>query len=321
MSLSSSPPLRHRIQSAEDGPLTSTAAPGANEAVFNPQVNERLADEIQRELWFRMSRLPGKITHTIRIVPLTLIFLWILLLLSNIYGPFGFRESFIHMSTGYRERFTRTQIARGAGLDSPYLNRYSLWRGVVVISFLTTLTYASISLLALRHELFHWKPELLARYLAQAKTSFPGRYFPTAWLDYAFNLYETKHLESAFNKIQNRDHRAMEDHREFLKIVKAVARNIFVSNFVVFAMWMGLLQTNFEAHDITTLPKSIVPPLQAIVWYLISDTLYFFPHYVAHTPRGSKGIHYKILTHMVAEPLQTFLRNAHTELIIGLRQI
>ncbi|KAF5384357.1 hypothetical protein D9615_003154 [Tricholomella constricta] len=278
---------------------------------FDSRINERIADKIQQEIWFRILRLPSRITHSVRIVPLTLIVLWIFLVLSNTYGPFGYWESFIRMSTGYRQRFTNTQLARQTGLDSPGLDSYSLWRGVVVISIVTTLTYVSISLLALRHELFHWKPELLARYLDQAKVSFPGRYLPSVWLDRAFNLYEHKHAENTFNKIQNRGHRAVEDHRAFLKIVICVAGNILVSYFVVFAMWMTLLHTKFESHNIVKLPRSMVPPVQAVIWYLINDTFYFFPHFIAHTPRGRKGMLHKVLPNKIAEQLQEFFRNIH----------
>lgn len=44
---------------------------------------------------------------------------------------------------------------------------------------------------------------------------------------------------------------------------------------------------------------------------MINDTLYYFPHRIAHTPRGSKGIHFKLLPSVIAETLQSFLRNAH----------
>ncbi|KAJ7439570.1 hypothetical protein B0H11DRAFT_2102270 [Mycena galericulata] len=76
-------------------------------------------------------------------------------------------------------------------------------------------------------------------------------------------------------------------------------------------MWMALLQTGFDSHNIIKLPRSPVPPAQILVWHLITDTLYFFPHYIAHTPRGSKGIHHKVLPEFLAEKLGSFLRNAH----------
>ncbi|KAJ7439567.1 hypothetical protein B0H11DRAFT_2233247 [Mycena galericulata] len=207
---------------------TTAAAPpsGDSDAISDPQINERLATDIQTELWFRTSQLPSKITRTIGMVPLSLLSLWILLVYTNNYGPLGYWEAFILRSTDYRKRFTDTSFARTLGLDSPGLNQYSLWRGVVVISFSTSLTYMCIALLALRHELFHWKPELLQRYLVDAKASFPGRFLPESWLDYIFILYEVGHTQRTRNRIQNRDHRATDDHHELAKVVRCVLRNL-----------------------------------------------------------------------------------------------
>ncbi|KAJ6469305.1 hypothetical protein C8R45DRAFT_428418 [Mycena sanguinolenta] len=84
-----------------------------------------------------------------------------------------------------------------------------------------------------------------------------------------------------------------------------------VSVLVVFVMWMTLLQTGFESHNVVKLPRSYVPPVQILTWHLIGDTFYFFPHYIAHTPRGSKGIHHKVLPSFLADRLGSFLRNAH----------
>ncbi|KAJ7670650.1 hypothetical protein DFH06DRAFT_140128 [Mycena polygramma] len=208
-------------------------------------------------------------------------------------------------------RFTKTSFARELALDSPELNPYSLWRGVVVITFMTTCTYLSIALLALRHELFHWKPELLEDYLVDVKNSFFGRCVPESWLPYLFNVYEAKHAKRTRDRIQKRDHRATDDHRELAQIVRTVLRNLLVSSCVVLAMWMALLQTGFDSHNILKAPRSMVPPLQILVWHFITDTFYFFPHYIAHTPRGSKGIHHKVLPNFLAERLGSFLRNAH----------
>ncbi|KAG6909418.1 hypothetical protein DXG01_000571 [Tephrocybe rancida] len=137
-------PLKQRLSTIEDRPtghLDEPADVNGRKESIDFIINERLADEIQEEFWFRLSRLPSKITHTVRIVPLILIFLWILLVISNIYGPFGYWETFITISTAYRERFKRTRLAQGTGLDSPDLDGYSLWRGVVVISVMASLTY------------------------------------------------------------------------------------------------------------------------------------------------------------------------------------
>ncbi|KAJ6572320.1 hypothetical protein B0H19DRAFT_1373132 [Mycena capillaripes] len=226
-------------------------------------------------------------------------------------GPLGFWEAFLHRSTDYRKRFTQTTFAHQFGLDSSELNPYSLWRGVVVITFLTSFTYISIALLSLRHELFHWKPELLEKYLVDTKNSFFGRCLPESWLYYLFNIYESRHAKRTRDRIQNRDHRTSDDHHELAKIVRCLLRNLFVSSCVVFAMWMALLQTSFDSHNILKSPRSFVPPLQILVWHLITDTFYFFPHYVVHAPRGSKGIHHKILPNFLAEQLGSFLRNAH----------
>ncbi|KAJ7174797.1 hypothetical protein C8R46DRAFT_1347842 [Mycena filopes] len=289
----------------------STPSSEGDDGTFNPQINERVAQEIQNEFGFRLAQLPSKIVRSTGIVPLCLFSLWILLIYTNHYGPLGYWESFIYRSTDYRKRFTGTAFARTIGLDSPGLNAYSLWRGVVVISVSTSFTYIGVALIALRHELWHWKPELLERYLVDAKASFPGRYLPEAWLDFVFNLYESEHAKRTRNQIQERGHRASEDHHELLKVVRCVLRNLLVSSGVVFVMWMALLQTNFDSHNILKSPRSIVPPLQILAWHLITDTFYYFPHNIAHTPRGGTGIHHKVLPHFLAERLGAFLRTAH----------
>ncbi|KAJ7083249.1 hypothetical protein C8R44DRAFT_894585 [Mycena epipterygia] len=285
------PTTRNRKRNSD----SSSAPSHSTESAFDPQINEQLAKQIQKEFWFRLTKLPSKITRFIGAVPLCLLSVWILLIYTNHYGPLGYWEAFIYHSTDYRTRFTETSFAHALGLNSPALNPYSLWRGVVVISFSTSLTYICIALVALRHELFHWKPELLERYLVDAEGSLAGRCLPESWLYYLFNIYESEHAKRTRN----------------LKVVKCVLRNLFVSSCVVFVMWMALLQTGFDSHNILKLPRSMVPPIQILVWYLITDTFYFFPHYIAHTPRGSKGIHHKVLPFFLAEKLGSFLRNAH----------
>ncbi|KAJ7489351.1 hypothetical protein FB451DRAFT_1224648 [Mycena latifolia] len=292
-------------------PKATHESSSENDVSIDPEINERLATEIQQELWFRISRFPGKITRGVGPVPLCLFSLWITLIYTNHYGPLGYWEAFIRRSTDYRELFTHTTFAHALGLDSPTLNPYSLWRGVVVISLSTSFTYMCIALIALRHELFHWKPVLLERYLVDVKSSFFGGLLPESWLYYLFNLYQSEHAKRTRNRIQNRDHRATDDHRELAKVVKCVLRNLLVSSFTVFVMWMVLLQTGFESHNIIKSPRSMVPPVQILVWHFITDTFYFFPHYIAHTPRGSKGIHHKVLPNFLAEALGNFLRNAH----------
>ncbi|KAJ7306180.1 hypothetical protein DFH08DRAFT_902335 [Mycena albidolilacea] len=230
-----------------------------------------------RELWFRVRQIPSKITRSIGPVALCC--------------PLGFWAAFISRSTDYTKRFTETGFAHKLRLDSPALNRYSLWRGVVVISVSTSFTYISIALLALRHELFHWKPEMLEKYLRDAKASFLGRLVPESWLNYLFNIYESGHAKRTRDRIQGRDHRAAGDHHELAQVVRCVLRNLFVSTLVVVVIF--------------------VPPVQILPWHLIGDTFYFFPHYIAHTPRRSKGIHHKVLPAFLADRLGSFLRNAH----------
>jgi hypothetical protein len=89
----------------------------------------------------------------------TVLYLWGVLIYANHYGiygfsmtifhakkipgPLGYWAAFISRSTDYRKRFTETGFAHKLRLDSPALNRYSLWRGVVVISVSTSFTYIS----------------------------------------------------------------------------------------------------------------------------------------------------------------------------------
>ncbi|KAJ7705449.1 hypothetical protein B0H17DRAFT_668617 [Mycena rosella] len=88
-----------------------------------------------------MSQLPSKVTRSIGPVPLCLLSLWVMLIYTNHYGinslanrfssdatlgPLGYWEAFIHRSTDYRQRFTKTAFARALRLDSPALNPYSL---------------------------------------------------------------------------------------------------------------------------------------------------------------------------------------------------
>ncbi|KAJ6585695.1 hypothetical protein B0H19DRAFT_1110507 [Mycena capillaripes] len=310
----SAPTMAATTRFRKPNAVSNDSSPGSSDSdavAIDPQINERLAQDIQKEFWFRIRQLPSKITRSIGPVPLCLLFLWAVLIYTNHYGPLGYWAGFISTSTQYRKRFERTGFAHKLHLDSPALNAYSLWRGVVVISFLASSTYLCMALLALRHELFHWKPELLERYLVDAKASFFGQCVPESWLHYLFNFYESEHAKRTRNRIQNRDHRATDDHRELAKIVRCVLRNLLVSYCVVFVMWMVLLQTGFESHNVVQPPRSMVPAVQILVWDLITDTFYFFPHCIAHTPRGSKGIHHKVLPHFLAERLGSFLRNAH----------
>ncbi|KAG6828261.1 hypothetical protein H0H92_008604 [Tricholoma furcatifolium] len=268
-------------------------------------INERLADEIQLEFLFRLSRLPSKITHTVKIVPLTFGGA-----ISSI-GPIGHWESFLTTTNAYLERIQLIPLVKAIGLDCHDPNVYGFWRVTVLNSVSITITYVTISLLALRHELFHWKPALLARYLAHAKGSFPGRYLPPTWLDRAFNLYEQRHAQTLLDKVQSRNHPAVDDHWEFMKVVQCVLRNIVASYFVALMMWLVLSQTGFKTLDALNLPHPAVPPLQVILWFLIHDTFNYFPHRIAHTPRGESGLLHNVLPHFLAETLTKFLRNTH----------
>ncbi|KAF7338847.1 Sterol desaturase [Mycena sanguinolenta] len=300
-----------KIPQASNESGTISASASDSDVSIEPLVNERLAKQIQKEFWFRLRHLPSKITRTVGPVGLCLLSLWGLLIYTNHYGPLGYWAAFISWSTDYRKQFTETSFARNLGLNSPALNPYSLWRGVVVISVSTSATYLCIALLALRHELFHWKPEMLEKYLHDAKSSFLGRFVSDSWLSYLFNVYESNYAKRTRDRIQNRDHRATDDHRELAQVVRSLTLVQLVSVLVVFAMWMTLLQTGFESHDVMNLPNSFVPPVQILTWHLIGDTFYFFPHYIAHTPRGSKGIHHRVLPSFLADSLGSFLRNAH----------
>jgi sterol desaturase/sphingolipid hydroxylase (fatty acid hydroxylase superfamily) len=48
-------------------------------------------------------------------------------------------------------------------------------------------------------------------------------------------------------------------------------------------MWMALLQTKIETQNILRLPRSYVPAVQGVLWYLLNDLFYFYPHWIAHS--------------------------------------
>ena len=56
-------------------------------------------------------------------------------------GTIGYWPSFLNLSTSFRESFKETHVAHATKLDSPELDAYSLWRGVVVPGFLSVTTY------------------------------------------------------------------------------------------------------------------------------------------------------------------------------------
>jgi sterol desaturase/sphingolipid hydroxylase (fatty acid hydroxylase superfamily) len=273
--------------------------------------NEDLADQIQKEWKFKIKRAPKTIVIRFGIVMIVLTFLETLLIISNNLHHLGYWEFFITRSSQYRDALTRTRIGRAAHLDSTALDPYCLWRGWVVPSFLAGSTYLVVSLLSLRHELYHWKPELLAHYFETSKASKIGRYIPPNWLDFAFHIYEDKHRKYVDNKIQKRTHVALRDSKEFLKVLGTVAFNILLSSITVLVFWGFLLQTKIESGNIVQLPKSYVPPIQGILWYLCNDFFYFYPHWIAHHGPSTDALYYRILPLPVAKTLHTYFNRSH----------
>jgi sterol desaturase/sphingolipid hydroxylase (fatty acid hydroxylase superfamily) len=278
---------------------------------LSSDTNERLADMIQKEKSFRLRRMPEHIIINVGVVNLILAFLQLLLIISNNVGTLGLWKGFIEISTGYREDFRSTSIARAIKLDSEHLNPLSLWRGWVVPSFLAGSIYIVTAMLALRHELFHWKPELLELYFNQARTSSFGRLIPYSWLDRLFKVYKQQHGRYASARIQRRKHNALEDAKQMAKILRTVALNLFISVVGVLVLWIVLLQTKIESEDVATLPRSYVPLPQAIVWYAINDFFYFYPHWIAHTPDIANRLPFKLLPRSVADGLHHIFNKWH----------
>ena len=273
--------------------------------------NEYLANEIQREWLFKIKRLPGKVIIKYGIVMVVLVFLETLLVISNNFLYLGYWESFTITSSKYRDAFRRTRLARATYLDSDLLNPYSLWRGWVVPSFLAGSMYIIVSILSLRHELYHWKPELLEHYFQATKQSKIGQYIPQRWIDFSFHIYEDKHREYISKRIQKRKHVALQDSKEFLKVVRAVAFNILISVIGVLILWILLLQTNLDANNIAKLPRCYVPPIQGITWYLINDFFYFYPHWIAHTGPSSNVLQFKIVPRPLAKAIYKCFNQSH----------
>ena len=153
-----------------------------------------------------------------------------------------------------------------------------------------------MSLLSLRHELYHWKLELLERYFETTKASKLGQYIPRHWLDLSFHIYTDKHQEYVAKHIQKRKH---------------VAFNILISVIVVLFLWISLLQTKIEACDIVQLPRSYVPPIQGIVWYLCNDFFYFYQHWIAHTGPATNALCYGFLPQSVIKALHKRFNQSH----------
>jgi len=275
------------------------------------RTNEDLADQIQKEWKFKTKRAPENIVIRFGIVLIVLTFLETLLIISNNLHHLGYWELFITNSSQYRDALTRTHIGRVAHLDSTWLDTFSLWRGWVVPSFLASSTYMVVSLLSLRHELYHWKPELLGHYFKMSKASKIGQYVPPNWLDFAFHIYKEKHRKYVYQHIQKRTHVALEDSREFLKVLRTVAFNILLSYIAVLVFWILLLRTKIESENIVQLPRSYVPPIQFILWYLCNDFFYFYPHWIAHHSPSSDTLYCKILPLPVAKTLHIYFNRSH----------
>jgi sterol desaturase/sphingolipid hydroxylase (fatty acid hydroxylase superfamily) len=272
-----------------------------SEGTQNPN-NEELADQIQKEWRFRIKRAPENIIIRCGIVPLVLFLLEGLLIVSNNFHYFGYWKWFISKSSETRDSIFPFL---------PQLDPYSLWRGWIVPSSLASGTYIVVSLLSLRHELYHWKPELLEHYLKAAKESKIGEYVPQATLDFAFHIYEDNHREYVNNRIQRQTHKALDDSKEFLKILRTVASNILISIIMVLLFWILLLQAHIEAENIVQLPRSYVPPLQGVIWYILNDLFYFYPHWIAHHSPSSDAFYYKLLPSSLATALYTHFNRSH----------
>ncbi|ETS81806.1 hypothetical protein PFICI_06808 [Pestalotiopsis fici W106-1] len=251
-----------------------------------PSENERLANEIQREWSFKIARFPENAMERLGIVNLLLIALEVLLIVSNNVLPLGLWKSFIHDSSHYRDRFNKAVFDQTDGsIDFTKIQSYHLWKGLVVPSLIGVSAYVITAILYLRPELYQWKPDLLQHYGHLVAESRLGRWIPTKWLNYIFNLYERRHVEYMSNTIQpaDRRHVALQDRVEFTRVVRQVAINLLISIFAISLMWIVLLQAGVDTQHILVLPKSYVPPVQGLVWYLINDMFYFYPHWIAHT--------------------------------------
>ncbi|EPS38516.1 hypothetical protein H072_7755 [Dactylellina haptotyla CBS 200.50] len=273
--------------------------------------NEEIATLIEQEFSFKVKRLPENFIIRVGFENSLLFFLWSLLFISNSIRRLGFWDSFTNLSTQYREAFTSTNVGRAARLDSPSLDKYSLWRGWVVPAFLAGSAYIITSLICLSHELYHWKPELLEYYFQLTKKSRIGRFIPQVLLNWFFQHYASKHREHTANRIQRRKHLALEDSKAFLKILQVVGFNLFISVVGVLVLWVCLLQTKVESHDISILPKSYVPPIQGLVWYFINDFFYFYPHWIAHTAPGTKPLYTRIFPQRIARGLHNHFKESH----------
>ncbi|KAI1322682.1 hypothetical protein F5Y16DRAFT_385921 [Xylariaceae sp. FL0255] len=73
--------------------------------------------------------------------------------------------------------------------------------------------------------------------------------------------------------MQNRRHIALQNSKEYRRLLLIVGINILVSAVALLLLWVCLLQMTIDVDNRTQLPKSYVPPIQAVVWSLINDIL------------------------------------------------
>jgi sterol desaturase/sphingolipid hydroxylase (fatty acid hydroxylase superfamily) len=282
---------------------------------LDPSVNEKLADQIQGEKWFIVKRFPENAIGRLGAINLYLLVLQVLLIVSNNVHHLGLWESFVGASTRYRDGFNRSFYEKtSGGVDFTKIESYHLWRGFVVPSLLGCSAYVVTALLCLRHELYQWKPELLQHYAKVTAQSRVGSWIPTSWLNSIFRLYKDKHRKHTSNTIQsNRKHAALQDLAEFGKVLRQVGFNLFISLPALLVMWLALLQTKVETRNILQLPRSYVPIVQGLIWYLCNDILYFYPHWIAHSASlaDPKAQRHVLLPHSVVKFIHKQFKESH----------
>jgi sterol desaturase/sphingolipid hydroxylase (fatty acid hydroxylase superfamily) len=111
--------------------------------------------------------------------------------------------------------------------------------------------------------------------------------------------------------IQHRQHSALNDSREFFKVLRVVGFNLLLAVFAVLATWVALLQTGFASRNIRHLPRSYVPPLQLLAWYMINDAMYFYPHWIAHLGPATRAPCYRLLPNSLAHFLHKSFKDSH----------
>ena len=291
--------------------MEDTQCGGDDAPADDTRINYLLADNIQKELWFRIRMLPENFILRFQVVNVVLLAFQATLVVSNNIRSLGFWASFVSTSTRYREAVKRTRLVHAIYPAS--LDRYHLWRGWIVPSALAGGGYIAMSLLCLRHELYHWKPDLLQHYFETVEESALGRWIPRSWLTYCFHVYERRHKAYVAKHIQRRKHAALDDSAQFLKIVRVVSFNLAISVLALLVWWLLLLRTKIEADDPLTLPRSYVPPLQGVAWYLSNDFFYFYPHWLAHSTPCNGTLYSKYLPKSMARRLHGLLRLAHKQ--------